>query len=272
MSNAEKKQILLTNDDGIDSPGLWAAAEALSELGYVWVAAPRDQSSGAGRSSPVTSDGRITTKSLVVHGQEWTVYSVGGTPAQVVDHCVIEILPRRPDLVVSGINYGLNMGTSIGLSGTLGAAMEGASWGVPALAASLELKDHSMVYSHSTEVDFRVAAMFVARFARMLLEKSMPFDVDVLNLNVPHDATPETGWRVTRVSRNRGYNTIVERKGALHEEARVGGDPIPVTRADVEPDSDISTVIFDRLVSVTPMSLDSTSRVSFNDLDQLLRG
>lgn len=271
MANADKKQILLTNDDGIDSPGLWAAAEALSELGYVWVAAPRDQASGTGRSSPVTSDGRITTKSLVVHGQEWTIFSVGGTPAQVVDHCVLEILPRRPDLIVSGINYGLNMGTSIGISGTLGAAMEGASWGVPALAASLELEDPSMVYSHSEEIDFSVAAIFVARFARMLLDKRMPADVDVLNLNVPYDAVPETGWRVTRISRHRGYETIVERKGALHEEARIGGDPIPVTREDVEPDSDISTVIFDRMVSVTPMSLDSTSRVGFSDLEQLLR-
>jgi len=79
-----KKQILLTNDDGIRSPGLWAAAEALSELGYVTVAAPREQSSGMGRSLPSTSDGIINMEKVQVNGQEWTVYAVGGSPAQAV--------------------------------------------------------------------------------------------------------------------------------------------------------------------------------------------
>ena len=73
-------QILLTNDDGIQSPGLWAAAGALSELGYVNVVAPRDQFSGAGRSLPSTSDGIITPLQMQVNGKNWTVYSVGGTP------------------------------------------------------------------------------------------------------------------------------------------------------------------------------------------------
>ena len=77
-----KPQILLTNDDGIRSPGLWAAAEALSELGYVTVVAPRDQSSGMGRSLPTTSDGIIREEHLQVNGQDWPVYAVGGTPAQ----------------------------------------------------------------------------------------------------------------------------------------------------------------------------------------------
>ena len=90
MSN-HKPQILLTNDDGIDSPGLWAAAEALSELGYVWVAAPRDQASSTGRSMPMSSDGKITIKQMHVNGQDWVVHAVGGTPAQTVLHAIHEI-------------------------------------------------------------------------------------------------------------------------------------------------------------------------------------
>src|SRR4030067_275697 len=131
-------QILLTNDDGIQSPGLWAAAEALSTLGFVHVAAPSDQFSGAGRSLPSHSSGIISPQQVSVHGKEWTVYGVGGTPAQAVLHAVLEILPTPPKLVVSGINYGENVGTGITVSGTVGAALEAASLGIPALAVSLE--------------------------------------------------------------------------------------------------------------------------------------
>src|SRR3972149_2595964 len=132
------RQILLTNDDGIQSPGLWIAAKALSELGFVHVVAPRDQFSGAGRSLPITSDGLIRAQPMHVNGQDWTVYSVGGTPAQAVLHAILEVLPKPPELVVSGINYGENLGTGVTVSGTVGAALEAASLGIPALAISLE--------------------------------------------------------------------------------------------------------------------------------------
>ena len=76
MDHNDKPQILLTNDDGIRSPGLWAAAEALSEVGYVHVVAPRDQSSGTGRSYPITSDGTISQQTLEINGQTWQVFAV----------------------------------------------------------------------------------------------------------------------------------------------------------------------------------------------------
>ena len=169
----EKPKILLTNDDGIQSPGLWAAAEALSALGFVTVAAPREQSSGMGRSLPGTSDGIIQPETLVVHGQEWTVYAVGGSPAQAVLHAILEIMPQPPDLVVSGINYGENIGTGVTISGTVGAAMEAAALGYKALAVSLET-DQKYHLSYSQEINFSAAALFTARFARMLLDKQFP--------------------------------------------------------------------------------------------------
>jgi 5'-nucleotidase len=95
-----RPQILLTNDDGILSPGLWAAAASLSKLGFVTVTAPREQYSGAGRSMPSSSDGIIQEQRVQVNGQEWSVFAVGGSPAQTVLHAVYEVMKRKPDLVV----------------------------------------------------------------------------------------------------------------------------------------------------------------------------
>jgi 5'-nucleotidase len=110
------------------------------------------------------------------------VYAVGGTPAQAVLHAVLEILPAKPDLVVSGINYGENVGVGITISGTVGAALEAAALGIPALAASLET-DPSHHHSYSEEVDFSTAAVFTAFFGRLLLERRMPPDADVLKID-----------------------------------------------------------------------------------------
>ncbi len=203
----EKYQILLTNDDGIQSPGLWAAAEALSALGYVTVAAPRDQSSGMGRSLPGSSDGIIQPETLVVHGQSWTVYAVGGSPAQAVLHAILEIMPQKPDLVVSGINYGENIGTGITVSGTVGAAMEAAALGYRALAVSLETEQKYHL-SYSREIDFSAAAGFTEHFGRMLLEKQFPMDVQLLKVEIPSDATHETPWEISRLTRQRYYEPL----------------------------------------------------------------
>lgn len=265
----KKIEILLTNDDGIQSPGLWAAAEALSEIGYVHVAAPRDQLSGAGRSLPVTSDGLILPKRMGVNGKEWTVYGVGGTPAQVVLHAFLEILPHKPDLVVSGINYGENLGTGITASGTVGAALEAASLGIPSIAVSLETspEDH---LSYSTQVDFSVAAHFTVHFARLLLDKQMPPDVHVLKVDVPADATEETPWEVTRLSRMNYYEPTAPERSSWETPGRVGYR-ISQSPVQDEIDTDVYALIVKRVVSVTPLSLDLTSRVDLKDLDKYLR-
>jgi 5'-nucleotidase len=267
--NQDKKQILLTNDDGIQSPGLWAAAEALSTLGFVHVAAPRDQFSGAGRSLPITSDGIITPQNVTVHGKEWTVYSIGGTPAQAVQHAILEILPRQPDLVVSGINYGENVGTGITVSGTVGAAMEAASLGIPALAISLET-DQAHHLSYSTEVAFSAAAKFAVFFGKLLLELKMPPDVHLLKVDVPRSATFQTPWRITRLSRQRYYEPVPPKRKSWNESARVGytllGDP-----SIDDPNSDVYTLLVSKEISVTPLSLDLTSRINLQDLDHYLK-
>jgi 5'-nucleotidase len=262
------KQILLSNDDGIDSPGLWAAAEALSDLGYVTVAAPRDHMSSTGRGFAKNSDGRITKKKLTIKGQEWDVYAIGGSPSQSVTHGILEVVPQRPDLVVAGINYGENFATDVTFSGTVGAAIEAASLGIPALAMSQRIIDGGY-NAYGTNVDFSAAAYFTRFFARMLLEKEMPDDVDVLNVVVPDGATPQTPWKVTRLARMRYFRPFIVREGKPEDFAHISSHILK--DEEIPPDNDIYTVRVEKMVAVTPLSLDITSRVSPSFLEALLR-
>ena len=268
MSNI-KPQILLTNDDGILSPGLWAAAAALSRLGFVTVTAPRDQASGMGRSLPNTSDGIIEEKQVQVNGQNWTVYSVGGSPAQTVLYGILDVMKRKPDLVVSGINYGENVATGVTISGTVGAALEGAALEIPALAVSLEA-DEKYHLSYSEELSFAVAAEFTYRFANLLLEKKFPVDVNVLKVDVPSDATVDTPWQLTRVSRQRYYEPLATERVSLKEPGLITYREAGQFENEPE-NTDVYVLRKKRWVSVAPLSIDLTSRVNFDELDKLLR-
>ena len=259
----EKTQILLTNDDGIRSPGLWAAAAALAPLGFVTVVAPREQVSGAGRSLPFRSEGRIYIEEVVVAGQNWNAYAVDGTPAQAVQHGLVELLPRYPDLIVAGINYGENVGSGVTISGTIGATLEGASFGIPGLAVSLQTETHFHL-SLSTDVDFAAAAHFTQVFAKLMLSNGRLADVDVLKVDVPEGATPATPWRVTRLSRTRYYLPQKPARANLGDKTNISYRR-EVEPDRVEPDSDVRALV-DGVVSVTPLSLDITSRVDLATL------
>ena len=265
-----KPQILLTNDDGIASPGLWAAAQTLSKIGFVHVVAPREQSSAAGRSLPSSSDGLIQAYEKQIDGQNWKTYAVGGTPAQAVLHAILEVLPVHPDLCVSGINYGENIGTGVTVSGTVGAAMEAASLGIPALAVSLETEQQHH-YSHSDAVDFSTAAYFTALFGRMLIEKNLPEDIDLLKVEIPSQATLETPWMITRLSRQRYFEPTTPQRASWNEPGQVGYR-LRSDHSQDQPDSDAYALSVLRCVSVTPLSLDMTSRVDLVELEQKLRG
>ena len=264
-----RPHILLTNDDGIRSPGLWAAAVSLSTLGYVTVAAPRNQSSGMGRSLPNTSDGIIQEERIQVNGREWTVYAVGGSPAQAALHGILEICPEQPDLVVSGINYGENLGTGITISGTVGAALEAAALGFPALAMSLEAEQKYHL-SYSEEINFSPAAHFTALFARMLLEKKFPDDVSLLKVDVPSDATDETPWQATRLSRQRYYDPIKPERASWDQPTNVGYKENASLEHE-KADTDVFAIRRKRVVSVTPLSLDLTARLDINDLEKFMK-
>ena len=263
--------ILITNDDGIESPGLIAAVEAALPLGDLIVAAPDRQWSGAGRCFSHAPGGQIERHPLEVRGHPVQAYRVGASPAVTVMHALIELVPRVPSLLISGINYGENLGNDVTHSGTVGAALQAASSGVPALAVSLQTpKETHAQYSDS--VDFSTAAHFTRLFAQCLLDASMPFDTDILKVDVPSDATVQTPWRLSRVSRHT-YFTAIPRGHALPPDgAGVGLDyePIPCPEC-TETDSDIYALAVDRVVAVAPLSLDLTSRASLSEIRARLR-
>lgn len=269
MSNkSDRPVILFTNDDGIRSPGLSAVAAAFTDIAEILVVAPQEQQSGMGRSLPIASKGHIFPQKMTLNGHEYTVYGVDGTPAQAVQHGVLELAPRQPALVISGINYGENTGNGVTVSGTVGAALEAASLGIPALAVSQQTpKDLHLTYS--PDVDFRAAAYFSRLFGEWLLnENTRPDDVDLLKVEVPLGATFETPWRLTRLSRRRVYWPTRPERVAL-EDAGPLGYAYNTNPGQAEPDSDVFA-LEEKVVALTPMSLDMTSRTDRYRLQELI--
>lgn len=262
--------ILVSNDDGFDSPGVVAAARAVRELGDVVVAAPCHQWSGAGRSFPRETTGAVEQRELTVEGAPLEAFCVDGAPAQVILYAMLELVPRPPDLVVVGINYGENLGSDITISGTVGAALQGATHGMPSLAVSLQTPKETHA-NPSDAVDFAAAEHFTRLFARRLLASSLPFDVDVLKVDVPEGATPKTPWRLTRVSREVYYRAVPARREALSHPGPMDYQVTPHLE-DVERDSDIYALAIDRVVAVSPLSLDLTSRADFDRIWDILSG
>jgi 5'-nucleotidase len=258
----EQPLIVVTNDDGISSRGLWAVVEALLPLGEILVVAPDHQWSGGGRSMPPNVTGRITDASRRV-GNRWVVaYGVDASPALSVDHAVLELAPRRPSLVVSGINFGSNLGIEVTISGTVGAALEGGAFGIPSLAVSLEMEPAYHLTGDAC-ADYTAAKAFTRQFAQLLLENGTVPDMDALNVNVPADATLSTPWRMTRLSRERYFDPVAPDRanGKGRPGYKVISDPL-----QSEPDSDIWAMMIDHVVAVTPLSLDLTSRVNLEAL------
>jgi 5'-nucleotidase len=180
---------------------------------------------------------------------------------------VLEVLKHKPDLVVSGINYGENVASGVTISGTVGAALEAASLGIPALAVSLEA--HSKYHlSYSDEVDFTVAAGFAARIA--LLGKKLLQDVNLLKVDVPSDATRDTPWQLTRVSRQRYYEPVAPERASWSEPGAVGYRESAALKHEPE-DTDVYVLRTKHWVSVSPLSLDLSSRVDLGLLDKMMR-
>lgn len=261
--------ILFTNDDGIQSPGLWETVRAFEGYGELLVVAPREQQSGMGRSMPTFSRGIIYPFSMPYEISNCIAYAVDGTPAQAVQHGVLELAERKPALVVSGINYGDNCGNGITISGTVGAAIEGASLDIPSLAISQQTP-HDLHLTYSDGVDFKPAAHFARKFGELLIRHQvLPDDVDLLKVDVPWGATVDTEWRITRVSRRRVY--FPTRPERVAGDTKLGYE-FRTDPSKAEPDSDVHVLMHQKLVSVTPMSLDMSSRTDLFRLRQILDG
>ncbi len=224
--------ILLTNDDGVQAPGLAALADALASLGELRVVAPEREMSACSQGLTLASPLRVTELRPGVH-------SVSGTPADCVNLAVTRLLPRRPDLVVAGINRGANLGEDVFYSGTVGGAREGCFHGLPALAMSLAVRG-------GAEADFAHAARFALRLARRVLVHGLPPGT-LLNVNVP-PGEPR-GLKVTVQARR-------EHAGAGHDALRRAADQLDGLATGRET-ADIQAVR-DGFVSLTPLHTDST--------------
>jgi 5'-nucleotidase len=258
--------ILLTNDDGITSPGLWAAAEAVRSLGEVLIVAPDRQWSGAGRAMPHDATGCIQALPQEINGVAIAAYAVDGSPAQVVQHGMLELAPRKPSLVISGINSGANITTDVTISGTVGAALEASAFGIPSLAVSLEM-DPQYYLTGNDEADYTAAQAYIHQLAQQLLAVGLPYGIDVLNLNIPSSATPDTPWRLTRLSRYRYFDPLPPDRSTNQGRPgyRINQEP-----AKTELDSDLFAMLVDRIVSITPLSLDMTAQLRAYDLESML--
>jgi 5'-nucleotidase len=264
-----KPLILLTNDDGIHSPGLAAAAEALHSLGDLLIVAPHEQQTSMGRSRTQHGgrDGTITKKKVEYGNQVWDGFSVKATPALAVEHAIYELADREIALVVSGINYGENVGSCVTVSGTIGAALEAAEKGIPTMAISQEINSIDY-HSYSKEVDFSAASHFTGKIAEKVIHGSLPFDADILKLEIPVGATPETRCVITRQDRLMYYTPTIQRGEELFG-TKGNLSHIPSKGKYSAEDTD-AYALAQGWVSITPLSFDLTSRISLDSLGRII--
>lgn len=231
------RTILVTNDDGYFSPGIEALARALDPLGHVVVVAPQTEASAVGHALTLRRPLRIEQV-----GER--VYAVDGTPTDCVNLAISEVLDAKPDLVVSGINKGLNIGDDVTYSGTIAGALEAALLGYPAIAVSQKFTRGPW--------DFGPAASIAASLATALLDQPLPVRT-FLSVNVPH-GTPK-GIRVT-VQAKRNHITKIDRRLDPRDRPYYW---IEEASDDWEhdPRSDHQAVL-DGFISVTPLQPDLT--------------
>ncbi len=196
----QKPFILISNDDGIDSPGIFSLVNAIKKIGEVVVAAPDRQQSAVGHALTVANPLRVTP---FRRNGEMFGYAVNGTPADCVKLAISNILERKPDMVISGINHGQNTAINILYSGTVSAATEGNLLGIPSIAVSVASYDDNYDCTASAEITREIVKK---------LGKSIPKDT-LLNINIPALKKEEIkGTKVTRLSDNIWMDSYEKRK------------------------------------------------------------
>lgn len=258
-------KILVTNDDGVYSTGLKAAYESVADLGEVTISAPAMQQSGVGRSISIFEPLRITKTDI----GGVPAHAVGGTPTDSVILGIFTIMKEMPDLILSGFNIGENISTdTITTSGTIGGALEAASYGIPAIAASMQVLEEGQKFDDPRDYHrerFEVAIKVVNRIARNVLKHGMPDNVDLLNINVPYHAEEDTPIEVTRLARKVFKTDVEERHDPRGRPYYwIAGDLI---REEAE-GTDVHALMQKEHISITPISLDSTARIEFSEIEK----
>lgn len=250
--------ILLTNDDGIDSPALRPFAAALAELGTVRVVVPDRERSWVGKA--ITRIGPIGTAVVQLNGEKaWTCT---GYPADAVQIGVHKLFDTAPSLVVSGINIGYNHGAAFLMSsGTIGAAVEGWASGIPAIAASTGASGDWSSWKRraldpAAATTWERLASVTAGLIADVVEEGLPDLADVVSVNLPFDSTAETQRRVTRVARV-GYDRLFQHQGDGIYEHDFNGELIEFDHLE---GTDIAAARDDQ-IAITPIRMPSTPTV-----------
>lgn len=204
---AKKPLILVTNDDGITSPGIRKLIEIMNSIGDVVVVAPDSPQSGMGHA--ITIDSTLTCDKITVDKGNQIEYKCSGTPADCVKLGVREVLGRKPDLCVSGINHGSNSSISVIYSGTMSAAIEAGIEGIPAIGFSL--------LDYSWDANFDNLEQSIKKIVKNVLDNGLPEGV-VLNVNFPKTETDFKGIKVCRQARGNWVESFDKRVNPLGKE------------------------------------------------------
>lgn len=256
MQELKKPLFLLSNDDGINAPGLRYLIETLRPVADLFVVAPDSPRSGAGMSITIAQP---VTVRLVREEPGLTEYSCSGTPVDCIKMAFSQLLgKRRPDLIVSGINHGDNAGINVHYSGTMGAAIEGALQGYPAIGFSLS--------DHSEKADFTPLHDYLIDFSFKTIAVGLP-PYTCLNVNFPK-ATRFLGTKICRMGRSRWTKEFTRRKRPR------GGYYYWITgeAEDLCPDdnSTDTAALKEGYITVTPTCLDMTSEGLLEVLQQVM--
>ncbi|OUJ18114.1 putative acid phosphatase SurE [Methanonatronarchaeum thermophilum] len=259
-------KVLVTNDDGVYSSGIRAVVDGLPDGWDVTVVAPSSQMSGIGRAISLFEPLRINELS----GFDVPTYSVGGTPTDSVILGLHRVLDESPDLLVSGVNLGENLSSeAVTTSGTVGAALEAATQGVPAISVSVQLVDEGYKYHEGgLDLDLEFPSKVIEKLVGGVEEKGFPEGVDVLNVNIPSSAGRDTPMRITKLGR-KVFDTSVEERHDPRGKQYYWIDG-GYTK-NVEKGTDVDVVLNRKEISITPVSLEMTSNVDL-EVDDIIPG
>jgi 5'-nucleotidase len=247
--------ILLSNDDGYQAPGIKVLARTLSRLGHVITVAPQWEQSGTSHS--LTLYKPLRTKKISPD-----VYAVSGTPTDAVMIGVYCILKKKPDIIISGINHGPNMGDDITYSGTVAAAMEGTILEIPSIAVSLAISNHTEAAEGKR---YQMAARFTARLAKAVMKNGIPKGT-LLNVNIPDsDKVEMRRYLITRLGKREYLDVITEKIDPRGEPYFWIGGHYIIT--DKGPETDYGA-IQNNFISVTPLDVDMTNRRIIDSLKE----
>jgi len=263
------KTILVTNDDGYFSEGIKVLHDSVKELGEALIVAPESPQSGASMSLTFHKPLRITK---AVTGNT-LAYAISGSPADAVMLGIHSILRRRPDIVVSGINYGDNCTfQDVFASGTVAAAIEGAINKIPSIAFSMVVPETAIFSPRLIDLSFEKTAPIIKAITSWVLEKGLPKGVDLLNVNFPLQITLSTTTLITKLAKRKYFDYVLVRKDPR-------GRPYfwiwGKRFRKFEKWTDAYAIHYAKAISITPISLNLTAEIdrdSFNELIEAVKG